>query len=177
MQRVIWSVVAIIGVTVGAYVCVGAANSGDKASAHAGKTGKAEREQERAATPLSIVERAAVTLALAKKLERTQTDPASFVVSANPHVTDADRHVNIPPNTEVELERLTRALDLTELEQRKAKSLIEAFASGQALLEKFPEPARTIKRHELQRQFRLSLHTALPRQKEERADKYLEQRD
>ncbi|RYZ03336.1 MAG: hypothetical protein EOO73_28145 [Myxococcales bacterium] len=178
MNRAIWSAVAIIGVAAGAYVSIGGATRlGASDSPLPKRTLKSDRGSESSSTPLSTIERAAVKYALAQKLERIKTDPASFVVEGNPHVTDADRHVRIPPNTDNEMKRLTRVLDLTELEQRKAKSLIEAFASGQALLEKYPEPARTIKRHELQRQFRLSLHTALPREKEEAADKYLEEQD
>jgi hypothetical protein len=177
MKRIMGSVIglSLVGVAVGSYLYVsGPVGPGALGRSDAKRGVQSKRDTAQASPPLSTIERAALTHALAKKLERTQTDPASFIVEPNPHVTDADKQVRIPRNTDEELQNLAKALDLTEMQQRKAKSLIEAFSHGQALLEKYPEPARTIKRHELQRQFRLSLHTALPREKEEAADKYLE---
>jgi hypothetical protein len=54
------------------------------------------------------VKKATLTHALARKLEQTKTNPASFVVEPSPHVTEADRQVRIPEDSAPELQRLTK---------------------------------------------------------------------
>jgi hypothetical protein len=85
-----------------------------------------------------------------------------------------DRRVRIPENTEEALARMSQELELDRNQLSKTKNILRAFEHAQQMLGRYPEPSRSENRVRLQHQFRLAMHTVLPKEKEPVLDEYLQ---
>ncbi len=103
--------------------------------------------------------------------------PSAGVLAAThvaPIPDGVDARIRIPANTDDELARMAHELALDRNQTAKTKKLLEAFDKAQQILQRYPEPSRSENRVRLQHQFRLAMHTVLPKDKESVLDEYLQ---